>query len=148
MKTSEFERVLEKLGYELKKDIYKYSIIKKLEFPNCTIATINGQVSNKFNVYFQNTKIPNDIRCELFLLTSHFASTPIEEREDKPKLFNVTFVKDTFTDICWLYRVDKNTINKALARDNTDSDQRWTLEQIKEYEIDDETFYKRVPVED
>ena len=64
------------------------------------------------------------------------------------KLFNVQIIKGNWGRASWLYRDDDDEVGISFSADNNDSNQQWTLEQIKEYGIDDETVYKRVPVED
>ena len=63
------------------------------------------------------------------------------------KLFNVQIIKGNWGRASWVYR-DDDGISTVISAYNNDSDQQWTLEQIKKYGIDDETVYKRVPVGD
>lgn len=135
MKTSKFKAELEKLGYTFEDEFVKNE-------QNLTIACINSLFVNKID-----TNYDCEVSPKLFNLIYKYAATPIAEREDE-KLFNVQIIKDKWGRASWLYRNDYDEINTSLSADNIDLDQQWTLEQIKEYGIDDETVYKRVPVED
>jgi len=136
MKTSEFKVELEKLGYTFDDDI----VMNK---DDLVVALISPLCVNVIN---------SDYGCEvspkLFNLITKYVATPIAEREDEPKLFNVQIIKGKWGRASWLYRYDDNEIDTSISADNNDLDQQWTLEQIKAYGIDDETVYKRVPVED
>jgi len=83
-----------------------------------------------------------------FNLITKYAATPIAEREDNLKLFNVQIIKGNWGRSSWLYRDDDYDVRTSLSAANNYFNQQWTLEQIKAYGIDDETVYKRVPVED
>ena len=135
MKTSEFKNELEKFGYTFEGDI----VMNKDDLVVALISALDVNVIN------------SDYGCEvspkLFSLICKYASTPIAEREDEPKLFNVQIIKGNWGRASWLYRYDDG-ISTSVSVVNNYSRQQWTLEQIKAYGIDDETVYKRVPVED
>ena len=135
MKTSEFKVELEKLGYTFDDDI----VMNK---DDLVVALISPLCVNVIN---------SDYGCEvspkLFNLITKYAATPIAEREDE-KLFNVQIIKGNWGYASWLYRDDYSEMSTSSLADNNDSDQQWTIEQIKAYGIDDETVYKRVQVED
>ena len=134
MKTSEFEKELEKLGYT-----FEDSCVTDKD--NFAVAWISA-----LYMYRIDSKYAWDISPKLFNLITKYAATPIAEREDE-KLFNVQIIKGGWGRASWLYRYDDG-ISTSVSAVNHYSRQRWTLEQIKEYGIDDETVYKRVPVED
>ena len=134
MKTSEFKAELEKFGCTFEDDI----VMNK---NNLTVAWIST-----LYMYRIDSKYAYDISPKLFSLIYKYAATPIAEREED-KLFNVQIIKGNWGRASWLYRDDDNEIGTSFSTDNDDSDQQWTLEQIKKYGIDDETIYKRVPVE-
>ena len=135
MKTSEFKNELEKMGYTFEDDI----VTNK---DNLTVAWISA-----LYMYRIDSKYAYDISPKLFNLIYKYAATPIAEREDESKLFNVQIIKGNWGRQSWLYR-DDDEIVTSFSSDNDDLDQLWTLEQIKDYGIDDETVYKRVPVGD
>jgi len=137
MKTSEFKAELEKLGYTFEDERVKN------EQNLITVAWISTSGVNVIDSGYGCEVSP-----KLFNLITKYAATPIAEREDEPKLFNVQIVKGNWGCKPWLYRNAVNDISTSFLAVNNDLNQQWTLEQIKEYEIDDETFYKRVPVED
>jgi hypothetical protein len=93
-----------------------------------------------------DTHYSPEVSPKLFNLICKYAATPIAEREDE-KLFNVQIIKGNWGRASWLYRYDDG-ISTSVSAVNNYSRQQWTLEQIKEYGIDDETVYKRMPVED
>jgi len=136
MKTSEFKNELEKLGYTFEGDFVK----NEQNLADALVSTLCVNEIDNHHVY--------ELSPKLFSLITKCTATPIAEREDEPKLFNVQIIKGNWGRVSWLYRNDYDEINTSLSVDNIDLGQQWTLEQIKEYEIDDETFYKRVPVED
>ena len=136
MKTSEFKSELEKLGYTFEDS----QVMNK---NNLTVAFINSLFVNMINSNY-GCVLPQ----KLFNLITKYAATPIAEREDEPKLFNVQIIKGHWGRTSWVYRYVDDEINTSSSADNNDSNQQWTLEQIKEYGINDETVYKRVPVED
>jgi len=133
MKTSEFKAELEKLEYTC-----EYSLIKNEQ--NLTVAWISTSDVNTIDSNCGYVLSP-----KLFNLIYKYAATPIAEREDE-KLFNVQIVKGNWGRTSWLYR-DDGEVSTSFLSDKDDLNQQWTIEQIKEYEIDDETFYKRVPVD-
>ena len=134
MKTSEFKAELKKLGYTFEDS----QVMNK---NNLTVAFINSLFVNMINSNYGCVLPP-----KLFNLIYKYAATPIAEREDE-KLFNVQIIKGNWGSKLWLYQ-DDDGISTSISAYNNDSDQQWTLEQIKEYGFDDETVYKRVPVED
>ena len=134
MKTSEFKAELKKLGYTFEDS----QVMNK---NNLTVAFINSLLVNMIISNYGCVLPP-----KLFNLIYKYAATPIAEREDE-KLFNVQIIKGNWGRASWLYRtVDE--ISTSISAANNYSNQLWTIEQIKEYGIDDETVYKRVPVED
>lgn len=135
MKTSEFKNELEKLGYT-----FEDSHVKNEQ--NLTVAWISTSDVNKIFTIYGPKLSPKP-----FNLITKYAATPIAEREDE-KLFNVQIIKGNWGYASWLYRDAADKISTSFSAGNNDSSQQWTLEQIKEYGIDDETVYKRVPVED
>ena len=134
MKTSEFKAELEKLGYTFEDSC----VMDKDNFAVACISALYVNVINSNHVCGVSPK--------LFNLIYKYASTPIDEREDE-KLFNVQIIKGKWGSTPWLYR-NYEGIDTSFSEDNDYSNQQWTLEQIKEYGIDDETVYKRVPVGD
>ena len=136
MKTSEFKKELRKLGYGFEEG-HVYNLLKR------TVARVKLDETNVLDSFWGET-----ISYELFSLLTRYAATPIAEREDNLKLFNVQIIKGNWGRESWLYRYDDYDVRTSFSADNNDLDQQWTLEQIKEYGIDDETVYKRVPVED
>ena len=134
MKTSEFKAELKKLGYTFEDS----QVMNK---NNLTVAFINSLFVNMINSNYGCVLPP-----KLFNLIYKYAATPIAEREDE-KLFNVQIIKGNWGRLSWVYRDDEDDVLTSSLSDNDDSDQQWTLEQIKEYGIDDETVYKRVSVE-
>lgn len=134
MKTSEFKTELEKLGYTFEDKFIKNK-------SNLIGAWISISDVNKIN-----SNYGCEVSPKLFNLITKYASTPIDEREDE-KLFNIQIIKGKWGRPSWLYR-DYGEISTSSSENNNDSNQQWTLEQIKEYGIDDETVYKRIPVED
>lgn len=135
MKTSEFKAELEKLGYA-----FEDSGVKNEQ--NSTIACIS---TLRVNVIDSNYGC--EVSPKVFNLIYKYASTPIAEREDE-KLFNVQIIKGKWGRASWVYRDYDDEISTSFSADNNNSNQQWTLEQIKAYGIDDETVYKRVPAED
>ena len=135
MKTSEFEKELEKLGYTFEDSC----VMDKDNFAVACISALYVNVINSNHVCGVSPK--------LFSLIYKYTATPIAEREDEPKLFNVQIIKGSWGRASWLYRYDDYDVLASSSAANNDLDQQWTLEQIKEYGIDDETVYKRVPVE-
>lgn len=135
MKTSEFKAELEKLGYT-----FEDSHVKKEQ--NLTVAWVSTLCVNVIDSNYGYMLSP-----KLFNLIYKYAATPIAEREDE-KLFNVQIIKGNWGGQSWLYRDDDDVVLTSSSSDNNDLDQLWTLEQIKEYGIEDEAVYKRVPVED
>lgn len=136
MKTSEFRNELEKMGYTLEGSRVK-------DEHSLTIAWVSTLCANMIDSTYDCEVSP-----KLFNLIYKYASTPIAEREDEPKLFNVQIIKGKWGRQSWLYRDYDDYVQTSYSSDNDDSNQQWTLEQIKDYGIDDETIYKRVPVED
>lgn len=136
MKTSEFKAELGKMGYVFGKKGHVNNLL------GCTVASVKLDETNILDTFWGET-----ISDELFSLLTRYAATPIDEREDE-KLFNVQIIKGNWGRASWIYRNDYGEINTSSSSDNDDLDQLWTLEQIKEYGIDDETVYKRVPAED
>ncbi|WP_373758275.1 hypothetical protein [Jeotgalibaca porci] len=140
MKTSEFKAELEKLGYMFEDNLVK----NKQDVASAYISTI---CVNKMDTFLGTDTLGGEtISDELFSLLTRYAATPIAEREDE-KLFNVQIIEGRRGHASWLYRDCDDTVITSSSADNNDSDQQWTLAQIKEYGIDDETVYKRVPVE-
>lgn len=136
MKTSEFKTELEKLEYT-----FEYEFVKNKN--NLEVACISTSYVNVID-----TGYSCEISPKLFNLIYKYAATPIAEREDE-KLFNVQIIKGKWGSKSWLYRtVDDDEISTSISAANNYSNQQWTLEQIKEFGIDDETVYKRVSVED
>ena len=137
MKTSEFKAELKKLGYTL-----EGSRVKNKN--NSVVALVSALCVNAINSNCSYVLPP-----KLFSLIYKYAATPIAEREDE-KLFNVQIIKGNWGRPSWLYRDydDEAEVGASFSSDNNDLNQQWTLEQIKEYGFDDETVYKRVPVED
>ena len=133
MKTSEFKAELKKLGY-----VFEDSRVK--DKSSSMAAWISALCVNKIDTNYDCKVSP-----KLFNLLYKYAATPIAEREDE-KLFNVQIIKGNWGSKLWLYQ-DDDGISTSISAYNNDSDQQWTLEQIKEYGFDDETVYKRVPVE-
>lgn len=136
MKTSEFKTELKKLGYTFE-DEY---LMNKQGKPSAYVSTV---CVNKMDTTFGY-----EISPKVFSLMSRYATTPIAERNDKPKLFNIQIIKGNWGRQSWLYRDIDDEISIAISAYNNELDQQWTLEQIKEYGIEDEAVYKRVPVED
>ena len=134
MKTSEFKNELKKLGYT-----FEGSCVTDKD--NLAVAWISALYVNEIDTTYSRKISP-----KLFNLITRYAATPIAEREDE-KLFNVQIIKGNWGRTSWLYR-DDGEVSTSFLSDKDDLNQQWTLEQIKEYEIDDETVYKRVPVED
>lgn len=135
MKTSEFKAELEKMGYTFENERVKNE-------QNLTVTWISTSYVNLIKSNCGYVLSP-----KLFNLIYKYAATPIAEREDK-KLFNVQIVKGDWGCAPWLYRNANDEISTSFSAGNNYLNQQWTLEQIKEYGIDDETVYKRVPVED
>jgi len=135
MKTSEFKAELEKLGY-----MFEGSRVTNKD--NFVVALIG-----KLCVNVINSNYACEVSPKLFNLITKYAATPIAERKDE-KLFNVQIIKGKWGRASWLYRDFDDEISIASSAGNNDLIQQWTLEQIKEYGIDDETIYKRVPAED
>ena len=136
MKTSEFKAELEKLGYT-------FEGTHVINEQNSRIAWVSSVYVNSIDTHYSREVSP-----KLFNLITKYAATPIDEREDE-KLFNVQIIKGNWGRESWLYRVDYyDEISTSSAADNNDDNQQWTVDQIKEYGIDDEEVYKRVPVED
>ena len=132
MKTSEFIKRVEELGY----------VIKKVEF-NKTIEVFEGQkyhgcVTEKgINVVRTNNAIPND----LFNLIIEYAKTPLEEREEpkkyyiRPKgmkLIRTNFVFNYYVnDGEWsLYGKDETRLAKT----------RFTLKELEDLGINPEHY--------
>jgi len=136
MKTSEFKAELEKLGCTFEDECVKNE-------QNLTIAWISTSDVNTIDSNYDYEVSP-----KLFNLIYKYAATPIAEREDTLKLFNVQIIKGNWGRPSWLYRVATDEISTRISAYNNELGQQWTLEQIKKYGIDDETVYKRVPVED
>ena len=136
MKISEFKAELEKLGY-----VFEDSCVTNKD--SLTVAYISALYVNKID-----TAHVCEVSPKLFNLITKYAATPIAEREDKPKLFNIQIVKGNWGRMSWLYRDIADEISTSISVANNHLNQQWTLEQIKEYGIEDETFYKRIPVED
>ena len=134
MKTSEFKAELKKLGYTFEGN-------HVMNEQNLTVTWISTVCVNSMDSNYGYVLSP-----KLFNLIYKYAATPIAEREDE-KLFNVQIIKGNWGRASWLYRYDTDEIRTAIS-DNNDSNQQWTLEQIKAYGFDDETVYKRVPVEE
>lgn len=134
MKTSEFKNELEKLGYTFEDKFVKNK-------SNLIVAWISALYVNKIDDAYNCEVSP-----KLFNLITKYAATPIAEREED-KLFNVQIIKGKWGRASCLYRYDDG-ISTSVSAVNHYSRQQWTIEQIKEYDIDDETVYKRVPVED
>lgn len=135
MKTSEFKAELEKLGYTFEES-------RVTNKDNFVVALIS-----KLCVNVINSNYACEVSPKLFSLITKYAATPIAEREDE-NLFNVQIIKGNWGLASWLYRDFDDEIDTSISAGNNDLDQQWTLEQIKKYGIDDETVYKRVPVED
>jgi len=135
MKTSEFKAELEKLGYT-----FEDSCVKNEQ--NLTVAWISTSDVNMIDSNYDYEVSPKP-----FSLIYKYAATPIAEREDE-KLFNIQIIKGSWGRSSWLYRDDDDGISTLISEANNFLNQQWTIEQIKEYGIDDETVYKRVPVED
>ena len=136
MKTSEFKVELEKFGCT-----FEDSCVTNKD--NLTVAWIS-----ELYIYRIDSKYAYDISPKLFNLIYKYAATPIDEREDDPKLFNVQIIKGNWGRTSWLYRDYDDKVGASFSSDKNYSNQLWTLEQIKAYGIDDETIYKCVPVED
>lgn len=135
MKTSEFKAELEKLGYAFEEGYVNNK-------NNLVAAWISALCVNAIN-----SNCGCEVSPKVFNLIYKYASTPIAEREDE-KLFNVQIIKGKWGSKPWLYRDYDDEISTSFSADNNNSNQQWTLEQIKAYGIDDETVYKRVPAED
>lgn len=135
MKTSEFKAELEKMGYT-------FEGTHVINEQNSRIAWVSSIYVNSIDTHYSREVSP-----KLFSLITKYAATPIAEREDE-KLFNVQIIKGKWGIEPWLYRDCDDCISTSSAADNNDDNQQWTVDQIEEYEIDDETVYKRVPVED
>ena len=135
MKTSEFKAELEKLGYTFENERVKNE-------QNLTVAWISTSDVNTIDSNYNYKVSP-----KLFSLIYKYASTPIAEREDE-KLFNIQIIKGNWGPLSWLCRDYNDGISTEISAYNSFLNQQWTIEQIKEYGIDDETVYKRVPVED
>ena len=135
MKTSEFKAELKKLGY-----VFEDSCVTDKD--NFAVACINPLYANVIN-----SNHVCGVSPKLFNLIYKYATTPIAEREDEPKLFNVQIIKGNWGRASWLYRNAVGEIDTSILAANNYSSRQWTIEQIKEYGIDDETVYKRVPAE-
>ena len=134
MKTSEFKNELKKLGYTFEDERVKNE-------QNLTVAWISTSDVNTIDSNYGYEVSPKP-----FSLITKYAATPIAEREDE-KLFNVQIIKGNWGRTSWLYRDVDDDVKTSFSEVNDDSNQQWTLEQIKKYGFDDETVYKRVPVE-
>ncbi len=135
MKTSKFKAELEKMGYTFEDEYVK----NEQDLTSVWISPVH--------VNAIITGFGPEISPKLFKLITKYTATPIAERKDE-KLFNVQIVKGNWGIAPWLYRNDDNEVSTSSSDANNYSNQQWTLEQIKEYEIDDESVYKRVPVEE
>jgi len=145
MKTSEFEKELKKLGYD-----FNGILVSATSFddPAKWVAKVDSKVQGEID-WDWNFADGDKFNLGLFNLINRYASTPIEERKDKPKLFNVQIIKGKWGRESWLYRSNgSECIFMASDEYNTDHNQQWTLEQLIEHGFDDESVYKRVPVED
>lgn len=82
MKTSEFIRKVESLGYIA--DVNDYEIF--VEMP-CVVALIASVLRNTTNVidteWTAFIELPESERAELFSVLAEYASTPIEQREEE-----------------------------------------------------------------
>ena len=134
MKTSEFKNELRKMGYTFEGN-------HVMNEQNLAMAWISLVCVNMIV-----TTYGREVSPKLFSLITKYAATPIAEREDEPKLFNVQIIKGNWGRASWLYRYYDDVLTSSSSGNNN-LNQQWTLEQIKEYGIDDETVYKRVPVE-
>lgn len=134
MKTSEFKAELRKMGYTFEGN-------HVMNEQNLAMAWISLVCVNMIV-----TTYGREVSPKLFNLIYKYAATPIAEREDE-KSFNVQIIKGNWGYASWLYRAYDDEIGTLSSAYNNDLNQQWTLEQIKKYGIDDETVYKRVPVE-
>lgn len=135
MKTSEFKAELRILGYTFEDG-------HVMNEKNLAIACISSVCVNEIDTIYSR-----EISPKIFNLITKYAATPIAERKDEPKLFNVQIIKGRWGSMSWLYR-EYDGVNTSSSANNNDLNQQWTLEQIKEFGFDDETVYERVPVED
>lgn len=115
MKTSEFKNELRKLGYTFEEG-HVYNLSKR------TVARVTLDEANVLDTLWGET-----ISYELFSLLTRYAATPIAEREDEPKLFNVQIIKGNWGRASWLYRYDDG-ISTSVSAVNNYSRQQWTLE--------------------
>lgn len=85
MKTKEFIKAIEKLGYYPLENnaIIKITKSQSIQFVYADVATNHQNVLG--TDYFPFTELSKDEQAELFDVLIEYARTPLEEREEEPK---------------------------------------------------------------
>src|SRR5690554_4712799 len=126
MKTSEFIKRVEELGYEVENNGFDSTTLN-IRTVNVLTATVKTDALNRVDTRC-NTDIPN----ELFDLLVEYASTPVEERKDVDRYHLYNPVKNVY----FHYNIGKNeyrwNAHRWVSYLHADSIQtQFTQEEIK-----------------
>ena len=137
MKYSEFKQKMKDLGLTVKEYEAELEIYKEKAF----IA----KVSKYWQFAMDIGSIISDIqfrKYDIFRAIIELANTPIEEREEEKKYNVVAYEtyegpKGGRKHKMFYYRKSKYTLGTMIELCNSDSNQQWTLQQIRDWGLED-----------
>lgn len=145
----EFERKLAELGFYAEYGAYKRICIYTLS--NVIVARIYD-VSQYDLYFFDNLGVLNPKTREKFVnLALEYTSTPVDRRTEQTKYRVVAFrwkngTPKNITESVAFYRRDcLGALDWTYNEAYTDESQKWTMKQIKEYELES---CEKIEVED
>lgn len=105
--------------------------------------------SDQYDLYFSGKcrTLSPEVREKFFSLAVEYASTPIEKRKSEPKdelKYNVIAfrrkrgtINNMSEDVGFYYRTPYGRLDWTFGMTNNAAAQQWTLEQIKEWGLED-----------
>lgn len=133
MKTKEFIRGVEELGYFINKRICYYEITDVDENPIAVVSKTNFlQLSTNYSKWYELSEID---KKELFDLLVEYARTPIEDREEEKKFLiqHKYLVSKAFYPVCMVWHKLKDVYRPINCRvDNHIYKAQFTLKEIEE----------------
>lgn len=140
MKYKEFERKLRLLAFNAKKDSEKICIYTLLgEFMAVVYSDDQG------DLYFLDrcADLNPERRMKLYDLVLEYAKTPVSERAEEKKYNVVAFrrkkgsPKHITECVAFYFRDRFGELDYTYSRTNNDESQKFTMKQIKEYDLED-----------
>lgn len=143
MEYKEFERRVKDLGLFMKRD--EYGRVNVFATPELTmlVAMICDDEPYAISICRNGTILSPMKREKLFDLVVEYARTPVEQRIEVKK-YNVVSCRHKYgtpgnmtEDAYFYYRGDDGCLLVTNGMTNDDEDQQWTMQQIKEYGLED-----------